>query len=337
MKKSFLALAALGSLAGASSAQTNVEIYGLVDAGVSRRDNGTLKSTTLDSGIRNGSRLGFRGSEDLGGGLSAIFRLENGFNADTGQMGQGGRLFGRQAWVGLNGGFGQVRLGRQDNPIHVTLDAIDPFGTGFSGNIEHFFNGYGSRSDNFISYGTPDLGGFNAQLAYAFGEVPGSTSAGRTLGGSVRYVSGPINVALSHHNQNVVATGVAVGNNKTTMVGGFYDFMIAKAHLAFARNDSDRAGATTVDSRDMMVGVSVPVGVGTVLASYLRKDNRLVSSADSNLWALGYIHQLSKRTSVYTSYGRIKNDGAATIGFDGDTVARGADPSWLNVGLQHRF
>lgn len=337
MKKTLLALAVLGSFAGAASAQTNVAVYGVLDVGVNRIDNGTARTISMDSGLRNGSRIGFRGTEELGGGLSAIFRLENGYSVDNGTLRQGGRLFGRQAWVGLNGGFGQVRLGRQDNPIHVALDAVDPFETGLSGNIEHFFNGYDSRSDNLISYGTPNLGGVYTHLVYGFGEVPGSTSAGRTLGGAIGYKSGPIHIVLSHHDQNVVTAGASVGGNKTTMIGGVYDFRVAKLHLAFATNDSDRAGATTVDTKDMMVGASVPLGTGTILASYMRKDNRLVGNADASLWAVGYTHPLSKRTNLYTSYGRIKNDDAGRFGFELGTVARGADPSWLNVGVQHRF
>jgi predicted porin len=126
MKKSLLTLA-LVSVTGAATAQTGLTIYGIVDAaiaydkGVSAED----KSWRLQSGQQSGSRLGFRGTEDLGGGLSAVFTLENGFNVDDGTLGQSTasvtRLFGRQAWVGLNGGFGSVRLGRQQTPLYNAL------------------------------------------------------------------------------------------------------------------------------------------------------------------------------------------------------------------------
>ena len=117
MKKSLLALAVLGAFAGAASAQTNVTVYGLVDAGIQRTDTDNSGARWgLDSGLQSGNRLGFKGSEDLGGGLSAIFTLESGFNLDDGTQAQGGRLFGRQAWVGLNGGFGTVKFGRQYTP-----------------------------------------------------------------------------------------------------------------------------------------------------------------------------------------------------------------------------
>ena len=112
MKKSILALAVLGAVSGAASAQSSVTVYGLVDVALVRESGAaTGASTKITSGVGAGSRLGFKGSEDLGGGLSALFLLENGFQADTGAMGQGGLLFGRQAYVGLQGGFGTVTIG----------------------------------------------------------------------------------------------------------------------------------------------------------------------------------------------------------------------------------
>jgi predicted porin len=339
MKKSLLAIALIGAVVApaAALAQTNVTIYGIADVGISRVNNGTSRLTSMDSGILNGSRLGFRGSEDLGGGLSASFQLENGYSVDNGTLRQGGRLWGRQAWVGLNGGFGSVRLGRQDNPIHRALDAIDPFGTGLAGNIENVFNGYDSRSDNVVSYLTPTVGGFFGQLAYGFGEVPGSTSAGRLLAGLAGYKQGPFNIQLAHHNQNIVTAGAAAGNDKTTMLGGVYNFDVAKLHLAYAQNRGDRRGVATTDSHDMMVGVTVPVGPGTVLGSFVRKENRLGLRPSSDQLALGYTYSLSKRTTLYTSYGRIHNDAGGTLGPDGSTVASGATASVFDVGLQHRF
>jgi predicted porin len=336
MKKSLLALAVLGAFAGAASAQTNVSIYGIADAGISRFDNGVAKSTRLDSGAQSGSRIGFTGSEDLGGGLSAIFTLENGFSIDDGTMGQGGRLFGRQAFVGLRGGFGAVKFGRQYNPIRPALESIDPFGFGLAGNISNVFNPYGERADNTINYSTPNLNGFSGQLAYSLGEVAGSSSTGRQIGASAGYANGPINVVLAHHNQNLVTGVVDNGNAKTTLLGGTYDFGVAKAHAAYALNKGDTAaGVDNVDSRDMMVGVSAPVGAaGTVMASYIRRNDELVANRDANQWALGYTHSLSKRTNLYTSYARVKNDAASTLG---SAAAAGRDPSIFNVGIRHKF
>jgi predicted porin len=345
MKKSILAIAVLGAFAGAASAQTNVSIYGVADAGISYKDSGAAtnaKTWGVDSGMQSGSRLGFKGTEDLGGGLSAIFTLENGFTIDNGALGQSTptttRLFGRQAWVGLNGGFGAVKFGRQNNPIRGALEAVDPFGIGLAGNIINVFNAYGERADNTINYATPNFSGFSGQLAYSLGEVAGNNSAGRQLGLSAGYANGPINVLVAHHNQKLLTGTPATtpnGDAKTTMLGGTYDFGVAKAHAAFAVNKGEAAnGVTSVDSRDAMLGVSAPLGAaGVVLASYIRRDDKLVANRDASQWALGYTHELSKRTNLYTSYARVKNERLATVG----GAAAGNDPSTFNVGLRHKF
>lgn len=337
MNKRLIALTVLCSAAGAAAAQSSVTVYGIVDVGVSRIDDGSTKTTSMDSGILNGSRIGFRGEEDLGGGLSASFRLENGYSVDDGRMRQGGRLFGRQAWVGLNGSFGTVRLGRQDNPIHTALDSIDPFGTGLAGNIEFIFNGYDSRSDNIVSYIAPKMGGFYASVVYGLGEVPDSTSTGRLVGGMVGFKTGNFNVVLSHHNQNVADAGLDVGNEKTTMIGGVYNFGVVKAHAAYAQNKGDRLGVETTDSHDAMIGFTVPFGASTVMGSYSRKEGKLAARDKTELLALGYTYSLSKRTTLYTSYGVMRNNDTGTLGVDGGTVVAGDDPKIFNVGLQHRF
>jgi predicted porin len=340
MKKSLIALAVLGTVAGASFAQTNVTIYGVADAGLARIDNGRVNTTALQSGQQSGSRIGFRGTEDLGGGLSAIFTLENGFNIDDGTLGQGGRLFGRQAFVGLQGGFGAVKLGRQYNPIRTAVENIDPFGLGLAGNAANVFSVYGERADNTLNYTSPNFGGFSAQAQYSFGEVAGSTSTGRQVGLSASYSAGPINVILAHHDQNVtaVAAGLTVdaGDAKTTFLGGTYDFGVAKLHAAYARSKGETAvGVTNLDRDDALIGVSAPIGAGTILASYIRRNDDIGGGTrDADQWAIGYIHALSKRTNLYTSYARIKNDSAATVG---SPAAAGLDPSVFNIGVRHRF
>lgn len=344
MKKSLLALAVLGAFAGVASAQTNVTIYGVVDAGLYRTNDGNDSVTGLGSGLQSGSRIGFKGTEDLGGGLSAIFTLENGFNADDGTLGQGNRLFGRQAWVGLQGGFGAVKLGRQYAPIRVAVESIDPFGLGLAGNAVNMFNLYGERTDNTINYTTGNFGGFVGQAAYSFGEVAGDTKTGRQIGLSGAYNNGPIRAVLAYHRQELATGAVQTGNADTIMVGGAYDFGVAKLHAAYARNDGeDAAGVTNVDSKDMMLGVSAPIGAGTVLASYTRRSNDIGTNTDSDMWAIGYTYALSKRTNFYTSYARIKNDASArqafgTSGFGSTaTLVAGEDPSTFNVGVRHTF
>jgi predicted porin len=336
MKKSLLALAVLGAFAGAASAQTNVTIYGVADVGIQRIDTDTTSARWgLDSGIQSGSRLGFKGSEDLGGGLSAIFTLESGYNIDTGTSAQGGRLFGRQAFVGLSGGFGSVKFGRQYTPIFIAHDTIDPFGTGIVGDasgISATFNAYGVRMDNTVNYSLT-AGPISGQVAYGFGEVAGSTSAGRQIGASLGYANGPLTVVGAYHTANSPTVG-SQADASTAFIGGVFDFRVVKLHGAFADNRGDSAtGATAIRNRDYMLGVSAPVGAGNVMASYARRDERLAGSADADFWAVGYTHNLSKRTNLYTSYSIIKNDPASTLG----SGVAGSDISWFNVGVRHKF
>ena len=342
MKKSLLALAVLGAFAGAASAQTNVTIYGVADVGIQRIDtSATSARWGLDSGIQSGSRLGFKGSEDLGGGLSAIFTLESGYNIDTGTSAQGGRLFGRQAFVGLSGGFGAVKFGRQYTPIFIAHDTIDPFGTGIIGDgsgISAVFNPYGIRMDNTINYSLT-AGPISGQVAYGFGEVAGDNSAGRQIGASLGYANGPLTVVGAYHTANSPTVG-SQADASTAFIGGVFDFRVVKLHGAFADNRGDSAtGATAIRDRDYMLGVSAPIGgAGNVMASYTRHDQRLtgLGGADASYWALGYTHNLSKRTNLYTSYSTIRNDGGSALGLPAG-VAAGNDISWVNVGIRHKF
>lgn len=359
MKKSLLALAVLAAVTGAASAQTNVTIYGVADAGIRYRDNdGAANSKTwgVDSGLQSGSRIGFRGTEDLGGGLSAIFTLENGFSIDDGSLGQSSaasssspaqtRLFGRQAFVGLAGSWGAVKLGRQYAPIRVALESVDPFGLGGAGNAANVFNVHGERTDNTLNYSSAKIGGFSGQFAYSFGEVAGDTSTGRHLGVSGGYANGPLNVIAAYHKQNLVNGGTATtfpstpaGDAKTALLGAAYDFGVAKLHAAYSRSEQENAaGVKSFDRDDLLIGVSAPVGAGTVLASYIRRSDDVAgtggASRDANQIALGYLHNLSKRTNLYTMYARTRNDAGASLN---GAAAAGADPSTFMVGVRHRF
>ena len=340
MKKKLLALAVLGSLAAASHAQSNVALFGVVDLGLERTTLSPGASTLrLSSGIQSGSRWGLKGTEDLGGGMSASFKLESGFDASTGAAGQGGLAFGRQVWVGLNGGFGSLKLGRQYTPIFGAIDTVDPFDAGITGDgsgIAAVFRSYGVRMNNTINYSTPTMGGFSAELAYGLGEFPGSTSTGSQWGGALNYASGPLTLVAAYHDQGLVTGGASNGNARTLMIGGVYDLTAVKLHAAFADNrDKNGAGASTARSRDYMVGVTVPVGAFALLAEYVRHNDTLVANADASYYQLGATYDLSKRTNFYTSYSTIRNQSAGDAG--GNTGAPGTNISWLNVGIRHRF
>ncbi|RZI44164.1 porin [Herbaspirillum sp. HC18] len=351
MKKTLLALATLGTLgafAGTASAQSNVTIYGIVDAGIQYEKNFAVpdKVWKLESGIQSGSRVGFKGSEDLGAGLSAIFTLENGFNEDTGTLGQGGRLFGRQAWVGFNSNsFGSVKLGRQQTPLYFALLSLDPFGIGLAGNAQRIF-GAGlyaadpfSRSDNTLLYATPTWAGFNVQVGYGFGEAAGSLSPSRQILAGASYIAGPINVQFAYQDANTATLpantaflGSGVANLKTYLLGATWDFRVVKAHVAISNTEIDLPAASP-ESRTYMVGATVPIGTGSLLASYTRNDVRDISDGVSNQYALGYVQPLSKRTNLYTSISRTDNESGVRV----NAAANGLNGTLFNVGMRHQF
>jgi predicted porin len=349
-----------------ASAQNNVTVYGIVDAGIQYSNDGNPagKTWTLESGLLDFSRLGFRGTEDLGGGLSAIFTLENGFNVDTGTLGQSTattqRLFGRQAWVGLSSNsFGSVKLGRQQTALFYGLYAIDPFRIDLAGNADRIF-GAGQyfadplyRTDNTVNYSTPLIAGFTGSLSYAFGEVPGSISTARSWGAGASYVIAPLNVQVAYQKSNtapVVAplaaalgapltgtppTATATADIRTVLVGGTWDFRVAKAHLGYAntRFDTLGGGRSTKDD-NWLVGATVPITpADAVLASWIRNNVKDLPSGKTNQYALGYTHALSRRTSLYTSAAYTKNDTGVGINAFGPNNSNRV----FNFGVRHIF
>lgn len=323
MKKNLLALAVLGALATAAYAQTNVTVYGLVDVALTHARSDTSSTRVgMDSGIEYGSRLGFKGTEDLGGGVSASFQLENGFNVDDGTLGQGGRIFGRQAWLGLNGGFGSVKLGRQWMPAVLVAYDLDPFVGGMAGNASEWlggnvFNNIDIRMSNTINYSV-SASGFSGQLAYGLGEVPGNSSGNRQIGLSLGYANGPVQVLFGHHKVN---DAVGTGGTKTSIVGGTYNLGVMKAYAGYSVDKTDAAAATIGDAKTWLLGASAPVGAGNILASYIHRDDKMAANTDANQIALGYTHALSKRTNFYTSYARV----------NANSVKK------FNAGIRHTF
>jgi predicted porin len=204
---STLSLALLG-VTGVAHAQSSVTLYGLIDESVQyvhNTQNSAGKNSNLVgmvAGNLQGDRFGLKGTEDLGGGLKAIFQLENGFDVNSGKLGQGGRLFGRQAYVGLTGDqWGTVTLGRQYDPV---VDLVQPltgdnyFGSTFAtpGDVDN--NDNSSRTNSAVKYTSPVWSGFQFEGMYAFGGVAGSTGAGQTWSGAATYATGPFSVAAGY-------------------------------------------------------------------------------------------------------------------------------------------
>lgn len=342
MKKSLLALAVLASIAGVASAQSSVTIYGVVDAGVTHERGGSAGNVTkLSTGVQSGNRLGFKGTEDLGAGLKANFQLENGFDLDTGAQRQGGRLFGRQAWVGLSGAFGAVNLGRQNNPLFVSLDTIDPFGTGLSGSSTNLMNPGQVRVDNSVTYSSPTVSGFGATALYGAGENASGNKVNAKAGAALNYANGPVVATLAWDKVNANPADATSVASELVLLGGTWNFGPVTAHAAYETEEFN--GGAAGKYRDIMVGVSMPVGAGNIMASYIDKNDRTTAGNKGGTQiAVGYTYSLSKRTNLYTSYARIDND-AAGKNFVGDASSGGSAPkagqnsSALAVGMRHKF
>jgi len=231
MKKSLLALAALGAFAGAAHAQSSVTLYGIIDQGVNLVTNvktatGSAHLYNMSSGVMQGSRWGLRGAEDLGGGLKAVFVLENGFDLGSGALGQGGLLFGRQAYVGLSSSqFGSVTLGRQYDSV---VDYIGPLiaadqWSGYigakPGDVDNFNNAF--RTNNAIKFTSVNYAGLTFGGMYSLGGQAGNFTGNQTwsLGGS--YANGPLSLAAGYLNARTPSNaGALMGNNTSTSTPG---------------------------------------------------------------------------------------------------------------------
>jgi predicted porin len=352
MKKTIPALVALLLCSNAAMAQTNVNFYGVMDLGVSVDKGGIAgTSTRVTSGMATQSRWGFRGTEDLGGGLAAFFVVEGGIHADVGTSTQNNTIFGRNTAVGLRGNLGAVSMGLQDTPLFTTLNAVvDPFRNGI-GRSNNLMAPTGFRAGNSILYKSNDLNGFSGDLMYAVGEVAGDNSASRAVGGSFGYSKGPLNVRLAYHNRNN-DTAILKGtdNAKNTLLGANYDFGVVKAFFGFeidkglnsaplnntAASFGGAKPVASTDSTDLLLGASVPLGASTVVATYVRKDDKTAFNQDAQQFALAYMYAFSKRTDVYASYALIRNKNGAAY-TEGNSEEPGTGDKQFTVGLRHRF
>jgi predicted porin len=342
MKKSLLAFAVLTAISGVASAQSSVTLYGKVDLGLVYDAGGPDgKSLRVSSGVTGGSRIGFKGVEDLGGGLKASFQLETGYCADSnnnpaGSFCTGGNFMGRQAYGALSGNFGSVSAGRQYSLGFVNLTTIDPFGTGFAGQINNIFHNSGVRLNNSFQYNTPVMSGFNASVEFSAGEKTGNWEAGREAGAALTYASGPIYAGATYYDLNTTNTTPAVTARKTWQGGGTYDFGVVKLHAMIQGTKTSDELLDRVDRINAMGGVTIPLAGGSVMASYVHSNDKLDADQDANQIGVGFLYPLSKRTSVYTSFAHIQNlHGAAfTVGNATDT---GTGNKSFDFGVVHNF
>ncbi|WPH16759.1 porin [Variovorax paradoxus] len=415
------------AVAGVASAQSSVTLFGVVDASISGYSNssrdlnngvtynalgfpvaydpfyvnrGSVRTSSrgLTNSGYNSSRLGFRGTEDLGGGLAASFWLEAPITNDDGQTGVS--TFARRSTVSLSGGFGEVRLGRDYTPTFWNDTVFDPFGAnGVGTNLVSTANsafsafpGYASaktalvntpsipdvggsnysRASNSIGYFLPpNLGGFYGQVMYAFSEktkyspglatpdVTNNSRQGRYVGGRFGYANGPLDVAFSY-GSSTIADGYYLGVTSkinTANLGASYDFGPVKlfGEVSRAKNHIDLGGTSEPYAayvpeavlKGYLLGVTVPVGAGLIRASYSAvKVNRDMDDglADpkANKLALGYVHNLSKRTALYATIARVSNKNYAnlTVGgpkFISNDIFTPKTSTGYDFGIRHAF
>jgi len=301
----------------------------------------------------NGSRFGLRGTEDLGGGLRANFTLENGFNIDTGTTAQSGsstatapatgqRLFGRQAWVGVGGGFGEIRLGRQYSPAGVLTDELGPLGTK---GADLFAAGNSSgnrfyRIDNAVNYLSPNFAGFSVnaqfstQLDGAEQNKPNEKS-GRLYGINALYKGGPFQGGLAYTQVDDISLAT-VGTQEVKAFVGYVGFTFAGITIKAAYDQVDNN--TAKDRVIYGLAVEAPLGPFALAAGIAQADDTtgLANvSDDATLFNVQAVYNLSKRTALYTFYTRVANDGSAALGYNSPSAGR--DSEQFQIGVRHRF
>ncbi len=325
MKNSILRQITVAALFGSSvlgvHAQSSVTVYGLLDLSVGQfQAPGAASQNAVESGKMTTSYYGFKGSEDLGGGLSANFALEGFLRADDGSGGRfnGDTQFSRTASVGLSGGFGSVNLGRNTTSLFVNSLAFNAFGDsfGFSPTIRHYFTSGTTTGDtawnDSIKYNSPKFGGASFTVQTALGEGNG----GSNTGVSGQYSGGPLALGVAWQK---VEKGLVEKDTTTWQIGGSYDASVAKVFAQYGVVDNDTTGNSY---KILGLGTSIPVGAGKVIAQWGRISPDTGSTRATI--SFGYDHNLSKRTDAYLVLMNDKIDGLAT----GNNYA---------VGIRHRF
>jgi len=339
-----------GALAASWQAQaqdtSQLTLYGAVDLGFESASNGQNRVSRVSSGLNTVSRFGFLGSEDLGGGLKARFRLESGINADDGTQNNATKFFGRWNFVGLTGPWGAIDLGRMWSPTFVVGLTSDPlarnrtslgwnmFLTQTSATAATFTPGF---TDNSVRYTTPRVNGIWGEAMYSAGEA--LNSSGRGLGFNAQYAKGPLYLGYGYQRTNsgtAAAPAANPGASVSQFLGATYRVGTVTWYGTFNRNTSNLAGVP--NSSNAMASVRWNLsGPHSVLAQVAR---RQVSGAENRALGLqlGYDFNLSKRTTLYARYARVNNDGLSAITLNGVALpAAGADPSFFALGVSHVF
>ncbi len=339
MKKSLIAMGAALACFGTAHAESSVQLMGLMDAyaGSMRMAGDADRTSVVGSGGMTTSWVGFKGSENLGGGLKANFQLTSFLRADTGEPGRfpGDTFFSRDANVGLSGGFGAITLGRGMSPNFLPTILFNPFGDSFTvsplvlhANMPAPGMAPTTPADtgwsNQVTYTTPDFHGLQANVHYQFGEQAGSNSKSN-VGLNVLYSAGPLALTGFYERANMTNPTPVVQDRKTDwMLGGTYDFQVAKTYLTYGQGKTD---STDLRGKTFTLGADVPVlsKAGSVKLALARtKQSGNGADLTRTTTSVGYDHFLSKRTDLYA------------VGMY-DKVTDLSSGTSVLVGIRHRF
>jgi len=337
MQRKILAAALFAILPVAAQAQTNVQMYGIMDAAVSRQDTGTpgQKGTwVVNSGNQSSSRLGFRGTEDLGDGLKAMFNIEAGVALDTGAADSS--LFGRRSVVGLQGNFGLITVGREYSPIAAVAAMSDIFGQGFYGSNLSAFTRLTRRLSNSVNYKSSAWNGLRGYLAYSAGEnLTGIGPSGNLYGAAVEYNLGDLGLSAGYHEIKRLATG----NDKEMAFGAAYklgQFEFKGGYLV-----KNEVGPNN-KFEQYNLGAAYTLDANKFYFNY--QNDKLENGAKGKAYAVAYSYSLSKRTNLYASYATLDNNNLGVFGLSSSSVAiapaataLGGDPKVLSLGMRHSF
>lgn len=346
MQKKLIALTVAGLLSAPVFAQSNVTLYGLADAALGFGHTRGNDFRGVLSGVTLGSRLGFRGTEDLGNGLKAVYTLEHGFNIDNGTPIIPNTAFSRQAYVGLQGAFGTLSLGRQYAPGHFVFGyhegmgaALMPQATLAGAAGLTILSASIARWDNSVAY-TGKFGGLTARAIYSAqteseAELGQDESNDDRWGLGVDYANGPLKAGVIYH----MVKDIDGDDQSEWYVGTEYNFGMLSLNGSW-----QSGGNVNTFDRDKQVwtlGMTVPItAVGDVIVSYGRLKEPDLSDADANNWTIEYNHALSKRTMVYAGYNRTHNDNNSTVGALFGAIkptSAGENAGMAVFGMRHRF
>lgn len=338
---------ALAAFASAAAAQSSVTIYGVADMYIGHTDAGGKGSVnTVDAGGLAASRIGFRGVEDLGGGLKALFTLENGILSDTGAPADAARAFNRQSWVGIASSWGELRFGRQNTPAFWMCGNMDAAGCATYASLLNNVSGYAPRFDNMLYYMSPDWSGFKVQGGVALGEQvsPANKSGLNAHMLGIEYRGEKFWVGMNHASQNSANDTVKA---KATFLGGNFDHGQGKVYAGFHRGNMNGANmATNVQGRDYnawSLSADWRIGATTIGILHGRADDKTAFNADVKQTSLIASHALSRRTTLYSTLTKLQNSNGGTFSLGAaapitrNAPLAGQSVSGFQVGVRHTF